>query len=240
MPPGWIVEERVADAGTLHAAWPAAQSDPGKARVGLCRATTPALVLGSTQPDDVVDHERAHAAGVTVTRRRSGGGAVLVAPGEPAWIDVWLPAAHPLWRRDATRAFDWLGDVWVAALAARGINGLAAHRQGFMACTRWSRQVCFGGVGTGEVVTADRRKVVGLAQRRNRDGVWFHGACIVRWDPVPLVGLLVMPDDEREAAIEGLTSAVVGAADLADAAGVAAPDRAALASSFIAALPEPV
>ena len=113
-------------------------------------------------------------------------------PADPVWVDVWLPAGDPLWRDDVGRAFDWLGEAWAAALGRSGITGLSAHREGYVACTRWATSVCFGGVGTGEVVTADGRKVVGLAQRRNRHGAWFHGACYLHWDPARLVDLLAM------------------------------------------------
>jgi lipoate-protein ligase A len=237
----WTVEQRSGDAGTLHAGWPAAEAAPDDARVAVCRVSGPAVVLGSTQPVAAVDAERAAAAGVSVTRRRSGGGAVLVTPEDPVWIDVWLPAGHPLWSADVGRAFDWLGDVWVDALAACGVGGLSAHRTGYVSCTRWSSSVCFGGVGTGEVVTEDGRKVVGLAQRRNRHGAWFHGACVLRWDPAPLVDLMAMDPAERGAAVAGLRAAVVGAEELADGGGPPGHRRAgwaqALPDAFVAALP---
>jgi lipoate---protein ligase len=237
MPGEWRVEERIADAASLHASWPAALADPAHRAVAVCRVTDTALVLGSTQPEAVVDRFRAHRAGVSVVHRSSGGGAVLVAPGEPVWVDVWLPAGDPLWNREVDRAFDWLGQAWVEALERSGITGVSAHRRGYVACTRWSSLVCFGGVGTGEVVTADGRKVVGLAQRRNRRGAWFHGACMLRWDPVPLVGLLALDPDERMAATSGLRAAVAGVADLAGELGVVAPDGTMVASSVIASLP---
>ncbi len=233
----WIVEERRGTAAALHAGWPAADERPNRAQVAVCRVTGPALVLGSTQPESVVDLARAAAAGVALCRRRSGGGAVLVTPADPVWIDIWLPGGHPLWRPDVGRAFDWLGDCWVDALTGAGLTGLSAHRTGFVSCTRWSSLVCFGGVGTGEVVTDDGRKLVGLAQRRNRQGSWFHGACVLRWDPGPLLGLLAMDDDERRSAGEGLGNAVVGTSDLSASAGRPAMDAPAIASAFIDALP---
>ena len=179
----WWVDERAGDAATLHAAWPRIVERPDRRAVAVCRVSAPAVVLGSTQSEEVVDGPRAAAAGVSVARRRSGGGAVLVVPGDPAWIDVYLPRQDPLWHQEVDRAFDWLGDAWVDALGRNGLTGLSAHRQGYRSCTRWSSLVCFGGVGTGEVVTDDGRKVVGLAQRRTRQGAWFHGACVLRWDP---------------------------------------------------------
>ena len=119
---------------------------------------------------------------------------------DPVWIDIWLPAGDLLWRDDVGRSFDWLGDAWVEALDQRGISGLAAHRDGYLACTPWSAMVCFGGVGSGEVVTADGRKVVGLAQRRNRSGAWFHGACVLHWEPAAAcVDVLALSAPERDA-----------------------------------------
>jgi lipoate---protein ligase len=233
----WWVEERTGDAASLHAAWPEVSARAGRRAVAVCQVTGPALVLGSTQSADVVDRSRAAAAGTPVARRRSGGGVVLVGPEDPAWVDVWIPAGDPLWRDDVGRAFDWMGDTWVAALGSLGIAGVSAHRGGYVACTRWATSVCFGGVGTGEVVTDDGRKVVGLAQRRNRDGAWFHGACYLWWNPAPLVGLLAMSASEREAAAIGLRAAAVGVAELGARAGGDPVTGGDVASSVVAALP---
>ena len=225
------------EAVSLHRAWPTVADDPAHRTVSACRVTDVSVVLGSTQPESVVDGRRAEAAGVSVVRRSSGGGAVLVSPGEPVWVDVWIPVTDPLWDRAVDRAFDWLGRTWVQALASLGLSGLTAHREGYVACTRWSSLVCFGGVGAGEVVTGDGRKVVGLAQRRNRHGAWFHGACVRHWDPAPLVGLLDLAPDEREAATAGLGAAVVGVGDLGEERGLAVPTEATLVSAFLASLP---
>ncbi len=230
------MQERTGDAASLHAAWPEVRARTGGRAVAVCRVTEPAVVLGSTQSEDAVDRRRAAAAGVQVARRRSGGGAVLVTPEDPAWVDVWVPAGDPLWRDDVGRAFDWLGDSWVSALGDLGLSGISAHRGGYVVCTRWATSVCFGGVGTGEVVTDDGRKVVGLAQRRNRDGTWFHGACYLRWDPGPLVDILALSPVERAAAADGLRGAATGVADLVPTGRdpIAAHT---LVSSLVAALP---
>jgi lipoate-protein ligase A len=199
--------------------------------------TAPAVVLGSTQSSAVIDSARAAAAGIDVARRRSGGGAVLVGPDEPVWIDVWVPAGDPLWHHDVTRAFDWLGDAWVTALRRLDLTGVSARRQGYLPCTQWSSLVCFGGVGTGEVTADDGRKVVGLAQRRNRHGSWFHCACVLRWDARPLVDLLALPSARRQVAASDLGGAVVGVADLADGRGRNAVDGPRVAASLIRSLP---
>ncbi len=233
----WRVEDRIGDAASLHIGWPSVDADPTARAVSVCAVTDPAVVLGSTQPASAVDADRASGRGVSVVRRRSGGGAVLVTPADPVWIDIWLPAGDLLWRDDVGRSFDWLGDAWVQALDQRGISGLAAHRDGYLACTQWAAMVCFGGVGSGEVVTADGRKVVGLAQRRSRHGAWFHGACFVHWDPGPLVELLALSAPERARAVTGLGAAAAGLADLADEAALPAPDAGTIAASLVASLP---
>jgi lipoate-protein ligase A len=172
--------------------------------------SAPAVVLGSTQQLSVVDNERAQAAGVVVARRRSGGGAVLVTPADPFWVDAWIPRGDPLWLDDVARAFDWVGDTWGRALEGLGITGVSVHRGGLAPCTSWSSLVCFGGVGTGEVLDADGRKVVGISQRRTRAGAWFHGACLRRWEPGPLLDVLSLDADQRVAAQADLAEAATG------------------------------
>ena len=106
-----------------------------------------------------------------------------------------------------------------------------------MACTRWSSLVCFGGVGAGEVVTADGRKVVGLAQRRNRRGPGSTVPACSAGTRRPWSSCSPWTPPTGRAAVIGLGAAVAGAADLADELGVPAPDGRAQAFSLIASLP---
>jgi lipoate-protein ligase A len=175
------------------------------------RIGAPALVLGSRQSPDLVDLERARAAGVAVVRRRSGGGAVLVGPQDPIWLDVWLPATDPLWRDDVGRATEWVGRWWASVLAALGGRDLRVH-QGPPICSRWSDWVCFAGVGSGEV-SAGSAKVVGIAQWRSRQGSLFHVAAYRRWDP-SLVDLFDLPLDVRTAMRAELAGVATGVDDV--------------------------
>ena len=201
--------------------------------MAICLPTGPAVVLGSTQDTDVVDAEAAKGAAFTVVRRRSGGGAVLVTPDDPVWIDVWVPVGHDRWSVDVTRAFEWLGVNWAAVIRGIGLTDVEVQGPGPGACTRWSSLVCFGGVGAGEV-TVGGRKVVGLSQRRNRHGAWFHSACVLHWDPSPLVDVLTMTDAERILARDDLAGAVVGVADAVEEAGIdPSPTGAALVAAFL-------
>lgn len=127
----------------------------------------PSLVLGSSQPLDLVDSERATAAGVAVARRRSGGGAVHLGPGRQVWVDLLVPRGDRLWDDDVIRAAIWAGETWSAAVASLAGEPASVHR-GRSAGGRWGRLICFAGLGPAEV-TVGGRKVVGISQRRSRD-----------------------------------------------------------------------
>jgi lipoate-protein ligase A len=176
-------------------------------RVTVLQVERPALVLGSTQRETDVDLLALDAFDVELARRRSGGGAVLLVPGQTLWIDVELPRRDQLWNDDVGRSSHWLGRSWMMAVAELGVR--AAVHLGGVVETAWSRRVCFGGLGPGEV-TVDARKLVGISQRRTRDGARFQ--CVVhrRWDPVPILELLALDHRERAAARCELADAGAG------------------------------
>lgn len=200
---GWRVIEHEERPGAFHAR---PIPDALDRQVWVSRPTAPALVLGSAQRDDVVDRDACARAGFEVVRRRSGGGAVLVVPGQLVWVDVLLPAGDPLWRDDVGRAFLWLGEAWQRALAELGVP--AAVHDGPMVRTAWSDLVCFAGLGPGELIQrrADgaAAKVVGISQRRTRAGARFQCAALLGWDPATLLALLALDDAARDAAATAL------------------------------------
>jgi len=151
-----------------------------------------ALVLGSTQHESVVDVDACRRAGVDVVRRRSGGGAVLLVPGEVTWIDVIVPAGTSGWSDDVHGPMVWLGGHLMSAIAAAtGIDDLSVH-DGAMASTAWSKLVCFDGVGAGEVLVGGR-KLVGLSQRRTRHAARLQCCWYSSYDASRLVELLALP-----------------------------------------------
>ena len=214
-------------------------------RVVLLRQVTlPALVLGSTQDEGVVDRRRAARAGIAVVRRRSGGGVVLVGPGDPLWVDLWIPRRDPLFDGDVGRSALWVGDAWLGALEGLGLGHaeLRVHR-GSALRGRWSDTVCFAGVAPGEVLVTQHGargpersapKVVGVAQWRGREGALFHSALYRRWDPGPLVDLLAVPAARREPMIDDLRAAAVGLEDL----GMTAAAPAEVTGALLASLPD--
>lgn len=219
---GWSVEHLAVPAGEAHAR---DLPRPPRRTVWIHRPASAALVLGSRQPESVVDLAAAGAVGIDVVRRRSGGGAVLVEPGAVVWIDVVLPPGDPLAEDDVGRAPVWVGEVWAAALV--GAGGAAAHvHRGGMVPGPWSELVCFGGLGPGELTVAGR-KVVGIAQRRTRDGTWFQTAALLRWDAGAVLDLLSLGPGQRARARVELAEVAVGA-DV---------DAEALVRAFVASLP---
>ncbi len=180
-------------------------------------ASAPALVLGSTQP-------AVAGGGVDVVRRRSGGGAVLVGDGACTWLDLVIPRTSPLWADDVGAAMHWVGTCWAAALGDLGV-ATTVHR-GALRHSEWSRAVCFAGLGPGEVVDAEGRKVVGVAQRRTRAGARFQTVAYHQGPIERIVELLDLGADGRRAA-----------AELTATTAIAAVDPAALRSQLVANLP---
>ncbi|HUF33383.1 MAG TPA: hypothetical protein VMN58_09280 [Acidimicrobiales bacterium] len=204
MSSGWPVERARGPARRFH---DRPLHEPASRLVSVLEVDRPALVLGSTQSESSVDVAALEAAGVTLVRRRSGGGAVLLVPGESIWVDVVVPRGDDVWDDDVGRSFHWLGGVWAAALGDLGI--VAEVHTGGLICTPWSRLVCFGGLGPGEI-SVDGRKAVGLSQRRARHAARFQCALLRRWSAAEVVGLLALDDDERARAVAGLDHAAVG------------------------------
>jgi lipoate-protein ligase A len=214
---GWPTEVFGGSAAEHHAR----EVEAAARAVWWLSVSQPALVLGSSQRRDVVDELALERAGVELVRRRSGGGAVLLVPGEVSWVDVILPAGDPLWDDDVGRAAHWLGAVWERVAAGFGTEGARVHR-GPMVRTSWSPLVCFAGLGPGEVQVGER-KLVGISQRRTKGWARFQCAVHRRWDPAALVELLRPP----RPTVEELAAAVA-TLDVPDAD---------LCAAFLAALP---
>ncbi len=201
---GWHIERARGSAAAFHAR---PLPDPARRVVWVHEVDRPAVVLGSAQPASVVDEVAADRAGVEVVRRRSGGGAVWVAPGHVLWVDLIVARGDPLWDDDVGRASWWVGELWVEALTAIGVEGATAHR-GAMVRTPWSSLVCFAGVGPGEVtVGPGGPKVVGISQRRTREAARFQCAAYQVFDPVPMLALLT-PPTPRDAEVAPLAVGV--------------------------------
>jgi lipoate---protein ligase len=186
----WALERVKGSAASFHAR---ELPDPAARSAWIFDVDAPALVLGSTQSIAGVDVEACGRAGVEVVRRRSGGGAVLLDPGEASWVDLIVPRHDPLWDDDIARATHWVGAAWAQALVAAGApaDAVAVH-QGGLVRGPWSDRVCFAGVGPSEVLFQGT-KLVGVSQRRTRSGARFQCVLLRHWRPERLIGLLAPP-----------------------------------------------
>lgn len=191
------------------------------ANVETLEITRPAVVLGSTQSFDVVDVSRASELGFDVVRRRSGGGVVILRPGDHAWVDVTVPRDHHLWSDDVERASWWLGEVWCDVLRDLDPAGEWRVWRDKLVASAPERVVCFASVGPGEVVRNDR-KVVGVSQRRTKDAARFQCTLFRSIDVAMYTSLL------RDGVPAGLEDAS-GIGDALDAVARAAVTRLAAA-----------
>ncbi len=235
-PSAWVRHDHRGGADELHALDVVPGEGPAVWSLAVDR---PAVVLGSAQPDADVDARLAAHLGFAVARRRSGGGAVVLVPGEVLWCDLVVPAGDLAVATDVGVQFVAAGERWRAALVACGLDPAsllvlpAAVRPGVL-----GRVVCFGGVGPGEVVVVGPgwptagpdpepgAKLVGLSQRRSRAGVRVQGLVHRHLDVGRTAALLApglrrvgLDPDEVATRLEG----TVAVADVDEDAVAAAP-----------------
>ena len=147
----------------------------------------PCLIYGRRGGDNEAAQGRAALLYCGVTQRRSGGGAVLAGP----WmlgLNLLLPAEHPRAALSHVQAFSWFGRCWQHALADLGISTHLATPDVFQQHQDPVRQhsldwVCFAGISHGELLDADGRKVLGLAQYRGRWGTLLSAGLLVGQTP---------------------------------------------------------
>lgn len=138
---------------------------------------------------------------VELLDREAGGGTVLTGP----WMvstSIVLPYGHRLLEDSLVGCYRWLGQLHAAALAEFGARVHALPAQALplanaMIDVRTVNWACFGGLSPWEVVDADYRKLVGLAQRRRHAGVLLvAGTLVGAADWGLLCDVMGYPEDE--------------------------------------------
>lgn len=115
--------------------------------------------------------------------RESGGGAVLTGP----WLvsaSLVLPHGHPWVCDGPIDSYRRLGQLHVAVLRGLGVASRTlpphelprAHDASGFRTVDWA---CFGSLSPWELVNAEGRKLVGLAQRRRQTGVLLVAGTLV-------------------------------------------------------------
>ena len=178
-----------------------------------CNVETPTVILGSTQSVDDVNQNSADESGVLVSRRRSGGGAVFVHPSDSVWIDITISRDDPLWKEDVAQSMLWLGELFVEALSpwvhanvyrdtfSTGIDG---------------RVVCFASSSPGEVFVGSN-KLVGISQRRGREGARFQCVLYRHWRPGEWSQILASSDVRSRVAEISVTTLDIPAQTIVNA-----------------------
>jgi lipoate-protein ligase A len=170
-----------------------------------CNVDTPALIVGSSQDVSAVNAVCAAEKGIDVVRRRSGGGIVFVHPSDSVWIDITIPRDDSLWVDDVAESMLWLGSVFVHALSPWLKTSVYTHK---FSAEDFGRDICFVSHSPGEVFAGDA-KVVGISQRRTRDGARFQCVMYRQWNPHEWASCVQAHDAARAA--NDVAVATVGA-----------------------------
>lgn len=213
-------------AGELHALPMPTQDDPtpdGEAELWIMQPTSTALVMGSSQRQEMFDHHRLEQDSVELAPRRSGGGAVFIDPASTLWIDLVAPRTSRFWSADLAENFLLVGRLWQQAFRSLGVEtDLCVESPGR---TSASSLACWAGVGWGELTVSagtaqsSASKLVGLSQRRTRWGSRVQAMAVLDGSSARVGDYLSAPDrvivrDALHVHDVGLSPAVVQAAIL--------------------------
>jgi len=157
--------------------------------VWSCVVESPSIILGSTQSASDVDESVAQSLGLSVAKRHSGGGAVFVHPTDSIWIDITIGRDDALWVDDVSASMLWAGDAFVRALSP-WVNG--SVYTGAFESGHDGRTVCFASTSPGEVFV-DGHKLVGISQRRGRNGARLQCVLYRQWNPRQWTPALIDP-----------------------------------------------
>lgn len=169
---------------------------PAERAMWWCQVEAPTLILGSTQSVDDVRQSNAVEHGVSIARRRSGGGAVFVHPTDSVWIDITISRDDPLWKDDVAQSMLWLGECFVDALSPWVTAEV--YRESFSTNVD-GRVVCFASSSPGEVFVG-ANKLVGISQRRGREGARFQCVLYRHWHPGEWVPILASAEVQSRVA----------------------------------------
>lgn len=174
----------------------------------------PWLSLGYAQSIHDVDLTRLDTLGWGLVRRITGGRAICHA--DELTYSLVLPSTDLLASGGIVESYRRLSKALLTGLSALALD-LQADKKAEGAVLDGA--VCFEATSHYEVTTSDKRKLIGSAQTRRRDGLLQHGTLPLEGDIARICEALTYPDEPaRDAARLAVRAR---AATLADALGAA-------------------
>jgi len=155
------------------------------------RWAPPCLSLGFNQPYAVANAEFCGKHGVEITRRPTGGRAVL--HHLELTYSVTAPLGQPPFSRDLQENYQRVCQALVAGLQRLGVPAVLSS-EGKKLLPPVSAAPCFIQPAAGEVVV-EGRKLVGSAMRRFREVFLQHGSLLLDWDSQLQAGVLGLQED---------------------------------------------
>ncbi len=172
----------------------------------------PCLSLGRAQPESDVDWARVQARGWQVTRRPTGGRAILHT--DELTYAIIAPQTDPRLAGSIVESYRQLSTGLLAALELLGVDAHADKKTA--AAGAPVNPVCFE-VPSDYEITFAGRKLLGSAQKRAQGVVLQHGSLPLHGDVGRIVDALAFPTEaEREAARERVRARAI---TLSEAAG---------------------
>lgn len=165
----------------------------------------PGVVLGCSQKGMVPAAQAMQRAGIALTERDAGGGAVLVGP----WMlsaSIVLPATHPAAKGGVLAGFKRIGTAFATVLREFGIDAELVTPEQAKHAPAQPAWACYGGLSPWEVAV-DGRKIVGLAQLRRRNGVLLAAGLLLHPPDWPqLCRAMDKPREDADALVQHTTS----------------------------------
>jgi len=139
-------------------------------------------VLGCSQRSLHTAIEKRVAGSIDIVDRDSGGGAVLTGP----WlvsVSVVIPNRHPMLGQNLGDSYRGLAQLHVSVLENFSVTSRVWLPSELIKLPEVNdpglNWACFGGLSHGEVINKDGRKLVGLSQKRNINGVLIVSGTLV-------------------------------------------------------------
>ena len=178
----WTIETKYSETALAHEANLDEWQQP---TIWVIEPNDSCLVLGKSQRGRAfLNLSYLEEQSINLAVRHSGGGAVLVAPEDMLWVDIFVPKESKFWIEDIAKASIWIGKIWHNALKRLDIE-CSLFDENFSR-SEASDLICFVGRAPGELFINDR-KILGISQRRSKFGTRFQCALIINWKPEHMI-----------------------------------------------------